>query len=101
MVERAHQVLGVNITAPLFATVAENLIWSVVYRALDQVGKESVQLGSGMRRARETSAPKNSCAHPEVASVFLYEHVCAHLVGSEKRGRALFDAPRFPVAVRI
>src|SRR4029077_18133287 len=80
-----HQVKAVNVIAHLFALVAEDAIRPANDTAFHQVGQETVQLRSSMRRSSQATASETSGRHSKIAAVFLNQDIVSDLRGTEKR----------------
>src|SRR5258708_5698594 len=67
----ANYIMTVNIVAHLFPLVAKYRIRCATERYLYQIRQKTVQLHTGMRRARKAATAKHAYLHAEIAAIFL------------------------------
>ena len=92
--EHRDQVVAVDVVSNLLALVAENGVMHSGHSTLGKIGQESMQLGSGVCRSRQTTSAKDGRFHSEVASVLLHQHVCGYFGSTEQTVFALVNAHR-------
>ena len=83
LLDRAHNVMTMNIVADLLALVAENGISAAGNGHLHEVGKEAMKFDAGVRRPGKATAAENTDFHAEIAAVFLSHQVCRRLGGAK------------------
>ena len=76
--------MGVNVVADLFAFVTKDLVFPAFEVALDEVGKETVQLDTGVVGPGEATTTQTTGRHAKVATVFLNHDISSHLGGSKE-----------------
>lgn len=94
-------VVGVDIVADLFALVAEDLVFATFEVAFDEVGKEAVELNSGVVWTREAAAAQAAGGDAEVAAVFLDHHITGDLGSPEERVLGLINGEVLGDAIRV
>ena len=95
MPKRFHQIVAVNVVADLFAFVTEHPIRLAGCGASHEVRQKTMQLGSGVSRARQATAPKTDSFHPEVAAIFLDQKIRRRFGNAKEGVLALIDAHGF------
>ena len=97
----ADDIVAVDVVADLLALVAKNRIGTAGDGNLYEIGKKTVKLDAGMRRAGEASASENADFHAEIPAVFLGHQVRRGFGGAEERMQRAVDAAIFGDAVVV
>src|SRR6185437_3476887 len=101
MPEHVYQVSAMNIVPYLFALIPKYGVVIACNRAFHQISQESMKLCARMVRSRKTSPPENTRFHPEIPSVFLYQHISSRFRSAEQGVLGLVYAHQLVNAVFI
>ena len=91
LLNKAGDVVGVDVVADLFALVAENLVFAAFQVAFDQIGKEAVELDAAVVGPGETAAAQTAGGQSEIAAVFLDHDIGCYLGRAKERVLGLVD----------
>src|ERR1017187_3754902 len=90
-----------DVVANLFALVSEDLVFTALDVALDQIAEEAMQLDAGMVRACQATGSQTTRRHIEVAAILLNHNVRRQFRRSEQRVFTLIDGEIFGDSVLI
>src|SRR5262245_10462225 len=75
MPEGIDEIDGMEIVSYLLPFIAENRVRLSAHPGFDKIGKEAVQLCTGMGRSGETSSAKNTSFKSKISAVLLYQKI--------------------------
>lgn len=97
--DEAGDVFGVNIVAHLLTFIAENLVFTTLNVAADQITQEAVELDSRVIGSGQAATAKGASGHIEVAPIFLNHNIGGNFGGAKERVLGLIDRESFRDAV--